>query len=200
MLLLLVLWLCFGALLILGLRPVLGGWGTPAVVVWPPYVLFGLALAAAASLKAAVAPGVHPTLRSLRPLFVFALGGGLLFAIHPLLARLSDARVFQTRLASSRATYDELVTRLPADSTIGRWRWHAGFRYQVDSGPPLRVAILQPGRGYEGYEVALHDPVGRFDQAGTLPGTPLPFNGRLEACRPVQPPWYRCVLRPPPAS
>jgi hypothetical protein len=188
MLLLLVVWLVIGALLILGLRPVLGGWGTPAIVVWPPYVLAGLGLAAAA-LKASIRPGAPPTLRSLRPLLLFALGGGLLFAVHPLLARYSDAQVFRSRLTRSQASYDGIVTQLPADSTSDGWRWHASLRYLVDSSPTLRVAILQPGRGYDGNEVALYAPAGWPDTGGATP-----FVGRLTGCTPVHLPWYRCLI------
>lgn len=191
---LLLIWLVLGALLILGIRPVLGGWEPPALLVWPVYVLLGLALAAA-GLKASVRPGVPPSLRSLRPLFVFALGGGLLFAIHPWLAHFSDAQVFRARLARYQTAYGELVAQLPADSTSGLWRWRANVRYLVDSGPPLRVAILQDGRAYDGDEVALYDPVGRLDTVGLASGIPRPFDGRIGSCKPVRLPWYRCVIQ-----
>lgn len=191
--LLLLLWLVLGALLILGFRPLLGGWAPPALIVWPVYVLLGLALAAA-GLKASIRSGVPPSLRSLRPLFVFALGGGLLFAVHPWLARYSDARVFRARLARHHTAYDDIVAHLPADSTSGLWRWHANLRYLVDSGPPLRLAILQEGRAYDGDEVALYDPMGRLDTVGLASRTSRPFGGRIAACSPVQLPWYRCVI------
>jgi hypothetical protein len=191
---LLSLWLVLGALLILGLRPLLGGWGSPAIVVWPPYVLLGLALTAVA-LKASIPRGAPPTLRSLRPVFIFGLGGGLLFALHPLLARYSDAQLFRIRLARSQTAYTGLMAQLPTDSAVGRWRWHAGLQYLVDSGPPLRVAILQQGRGYDGNEVALYDPVGQFAPGGLITGPPRPFDGRLEGCRPIQGLWHRCLLR-----
>jgi len=193
MTLLIALWLVLGALVILGLRPILGGWGSPALVVWPAYILLGLALAAA-SLRSAVRPGGPPGLRSLRPLFLFALGGGLLFAIHPWLARQSDARLFRVRLARDRAAYDSLLARLPTDSTSGPWRWHADRRYLVDSGPPLRLAVLQQGRGYEGDEVALYDPAGQPDTSGRAHDVSHLFGGRLAGCDPVQLPWYRCVI------
>jgi hypothetical protein len=193
MTLLIAIWLVLGALLILGLRPVLGGWGSPALVVWPVYVLLGLALAAA-SLEASLRPGPPPGRRSLRPLFLFALGGGILFAIHPWLARYSDTQVFRVRLARNQTAYDGLVTQLPTDSTSGAWRWHANLRYLVDSGPPLRLAVLQQGRGYDGDEVALYDPVGRLDTVRSAPGLLRPFGGRIAGCNPVLLPWYRCVL------
>lgn len=194
MLSLLILWLLLGALLILGFRPLLGGWASPALAVWPVYVLIGLALVAA-SLKAVVRPRNPPSFRALRPLFLFALGGGLLFAVHPWLARYSDARVFRTRLAHHQAGYDTLVARLPADSTSGPWRWFAGIRYLVDSGPPLRIAVLQEGRAYDGHEVALYDPAGSLEPARSSPGDRRPFGGRIERCDPVQPPWYRCIIQ-----
>jgi hypothetical protein len=197
MLLLLIVWLVLGGLLLLGLRPILGGWGAPALIAWPVYVLLGLALAAA-SLKAAVRPGVAPSLRSLRPLFVFALGGGLLSAVHPWLARYSDMQVFRSRLARYQTAYDDLVSQRPTDSMSGPWHWHADRRYQVDSGPPLRLAILQEGRAYDGDEVALYDPVGRLDTVGAASSTPRPFGGRIAGCQPVRLPWYRCVLHPAP--
>jgi len=190
---LLILWLVLGALLLLGIRPILGGWGSPILLVWPIYVLLGLALAAA-GLKAAVRAGVPPSFRSLRPLFVFALGGGSLFAIHPWLARYSDVQVFRTRLTRDRAIYDDIEARLPTDSLSGRWHWYANRRYQVDSGPPRRLAILQDGRAYDGDEVALYDPVGRLDTVGVASRLPRPFGGRIASCQPVRPPWYRCVL------
>jgi hypothetical protein len=190
---LIVLWLLLGALLILGLRPVLGGWGATALMVWPPYVLLGLGLAAA-GLKASIRPGTPPGLRSLRPLFVFALGGGLLFAIHPWLARFSDTRLFRARLAGHQPAYNELVANPGTDSASGPWRWHADFRYLADSGPPLRIAILQHGRAYDGDEVALYDPLGRLDTVGPTSTHARPFGGALRRCDPIQPPWYRCVL------
>jgi len=190
----LILWLGLGALIILGLRPFLGGWGTAAVVVWPPYVLLGLALTAAA-LKASIRPGIPPSLRSFRPLLIFALGGGMLFAIHPLLARYSDSRVFRARFARSQAVYEALVAQLPTDSTSRGWRWHANIRYMVDSGPPTRVAILQAGRGYDGEEVALYDTAGPFDPRLPESGYARRFDSRLGTCEPVRPPWYRCSFR-----
>jgi len=186
-------WLVLGAFIIIGLRPILGGWGHPALIVWPAYVLLGLALAAA-SLKGALRPSARPGLRSLRPIFLFALGGGLLFALHPWLARYSDAQVFRARLRRDHAAYEGLVAQLPTDSTAGPWRWHATFRYLVDSGPPLRLAVLQSGRSYDGNEVALYDPVGRLDTVGLAAGGPPPFSGRIGGCSPVLPPWYRCLI------
>lgn len=193
---LLILWLGLGALIILGLRPFLGGWGTAAVVVWPPYVLLGLALTAAA-LKASIRPGIPPSLRSFRPLLIFALGGGVLFAVHPLLARYSDSRVFQVRLARSQTTYDSLVAQLPVDSTSGGWRWHGDLRYLVDSGPPARIAILQAGRGYDGAEVALYDPAGPLDLRLPESGQARLFDSRLGTCDSIRHPWYRCSFRRP---
>jgi hypothetical protein len=193
--LLLILWLILGAILILGFRPILGGWAYPALLAWPVYVLLGLGLVAA-GLKASVRPGVPPTFLAMRPLFVFALGGGLLFAIHPWLARYGDSRLFRARLAHNRLAYEHLVAQLPTDSTSGLWRWHGSLRYLVDSGPPLRLAILQEGRAYDGDEVALFDPAGRLDTGGLTPGIPRPFGGRLEGCTPIQIPWYRCVVHP----
>lgn len=187
-------WLLLGALLILGLRPFLGGWGAAAVVVWPPYVLLGLALAAA-GLKASLRPRTPPGLQSLRPLFIFAFGGGLLFAIHPWLARYSDALVFRARLARHRTTYEAILAQPGPDSTSGPWRWRAELRYLADSGPPVRLAILQPGRAYDGNEVALYDPVGRLDTVGSASTLPSPFGGTVAHCDPVEPPWYRCIIR-----
>jgi hypothetical protein len=193
MTLLLVLWVVLGALVLLGLRPLLGGWGPAALVVWPAYILLGLALAAG-GLKASMRPGIPPSLRSLRPLLIFTLGGGLLFAIHPWLARCGDARAFRARLARNRPMYDSLVARLPLDSVVGPWRWHSAVRYRVDSGPPLRVAVLQPGRAYDGDEVALYDPRGAISVAGSPRPATRAFGGLLERCRPVYVPWYRCIL------
>jgi hypothetical protein len=193
MTLLISLWLVLGALIILGLRPILGGWGTPALIAWPAYILLGLALAAA-SLKTALRPGAPPGLRSLRPLFLFALGGGFLFAIHPWLARYSDQQVFRARLRRDQTAYNGLLTQLPSDSASGPWRWYAHSRYWVDSGPPPRLAVAQPGLGYDGNEVALYDPVGRLDTVGVAAGLPRPFGGRIGRCSMVLPSWYRCVL------
>lgn len=193
---LLILWLGLGAFIILGLRPLLGGWGTAALLVWPPYVLLGLALTAAA-LKASIRPGTPPSLRSFRPLLTFALGGGVLFAVHPLLARYSDSQVFRARFARSHAAYEALVAQLPADSTSGGWRWHANSRYLLDSGPPMRVAIRQAGRGYDGEEVALYDTAGPFPSSGRGSGTARPFESRLGTCESISPPWYRCSFRRP---
>jgi hypothetical protein len=193
MTLLIALWLVLGALIILGLRPILGGWGSPALIVWPTYILLGLGLAAA-SLMTSIRPGAPPGLRSLRPLFLFALGGGFLFAVHPLLARYSDTYVFRARLARDLTAYDSLLAQLPTDSTSGPWRWHANFRYLVDSGPPLRLAVLQQGRGYDGDEVALYDPVGRLDTVGLVARLHGPFGGRIAGCNPVRLPWYRCAI------
>jgi hypothetical protein len=190
---LIALWLVLGALIILGLRPILGGWGSAALVVWPAYILLGLALAAA-SLRTSTRLGSPPGPRSLRPLFLFALGGGLLFAVHPWLARYSDTHVFRARLARDQNVYDSLLARLPTDSETGPWRWHANLRYWVDSGPPLRLAVLQQGRGYDGDEVALYDPVGRLDTVGSNAGSHRPFSGRIAACNPVALPWYRCAI------
>jgi hypothetical protein len=194
MTLLISIWLLLGALVIVCLRPILGGWGTPAVVVWPIYILLGLALAAA-SVSGALRPGAPPGLRSLRPLFVFALGSGVLFAIHPLLARFSDARAFRARMEQQQSAYDSLLSGPPADSSSGPWRWHGTLAYWPDSGPPLRLAVLQPGRSYDGIEVAVYDPAGRLDTVGAATGADRPFAGRISGCSAVRPPWYRCLLR-----
>ncbi len=193
MTLLLTLWLVLGALLILGLRPVLGGWGPPATIAWPVYILLGLGLAAA-SFKAALRPDRSPGLRSLHPLFVFALGSGFLFAVHPWLARYSDSHLFRARLARNRSDYEALIAQLPTDSTSGPWRWRANLRYLVDSGPPLRLAVLQEGRAYDGDEVALYDPLGGLDTVGVAAGFPRPFDGRVVRCNPALRPWYRCLV------
>jgi len=194
---LLVLWLGLGALILLGLRPLFGGWGPPALILWPPYVLLGLALAAVA-LKASIRPGTPPTLRAFRPLLIFALGGGALFAVHPLLARFSDVATFRARLTRSLPVYEAMVANLPADSVSGRWQWGAGLRYLVDSGPPLRVAILQPGRAYDGVEVAVYDTARPDAGDRRYQGVGRPFSGSLRDCAAVRPTWYRCLLRPSP--
>jgi hypothetical protein len=144
-----------------------------------------------------IRPGIPPSLRSFRPLLIFALGGGVLFAIHPFLARYGDTRVFQARLARSQATYDALVAQLPTDSTSGGWRWHADLRYVVDSGPPMRVAILQAGRGYDGAEVALYDATGPLHPRVPESGHARLFDSRLGTCDSIRHPWYRCSFRRP---
>ena len=68
--------------------------------------------------------------------------------------------------------------------------------YEVDPGPPIRIAFPQPGGILDNWEAVIYDPTGKVLQAQGLEATPPEisalFGGTLVQCEPIQESYYRC--------
>ena len=132
------------------------------------------------------------------------LGAIVLWLVLPQLARAGDQFLFTRRFASLRAQYATLVAEVQRGAPSPRtWAEQEGIRFQVDPGPPVRVAFLQPGGILDNWEGVIYDPTGRVRRAtgwrNGIPGnyTASPdlvnlFGGALLACVPIEDAYYRC--------
>jgi hypothetical protein len=84
-----------------------------------------------------------------------------------------------------------------------RWTERRGVDFMVDSGPPVRVAFLQPGGLLDNWEGIVYDPTGRVATAvGWREGSPGEFTaaadvkklfgGDLVRCVPIEHAYFRC--------
>ena len=132
-----------------------------------------------------------------------ALTGGYLEA------RGADALV-RFRFSRNHAAYEQIVRTVLADSAKS-WADSSilhdgatGLAYEVDSGPPIRVAFPQPGGILDNWWGFIYDPTGqvdtargwRFDRGSqefTAPDGILKlFGGDLVACDRFEGAWYIC--------
>ena len=132
------------------------------------------------------------------------LGALILWLLLPQLTRAGDAFLFTRRFTSLRTQYATLVAEVQSGATSPlTWGEENGIRFQVDSGPPIRVAFLQPGGILDNWEGVVYDPTGRVATAtGWRAGvagnyTAAPdvlnvFGGALVACEPIEGAYYRC--------
>ena len=133
------------------------------------------------------------------------LGALVLWLALPHITRAGDQFLFTQRFATLHARYEALVaevrrTGAPSPQT---WTTRGGIQFQVDSGPPVRVAFLQPGGILDNWEGVVYDPTGRVTTAtGWRAGVPgnysaAPdvvglFGGALVRCEPIEGAYYRC--------
>lgn len=108
----------------------------------------------------------------------------------------------QLRFRRHRAHYERLIAAaergaLQDDGIEG------GVRYQIDPGPPVRMAFLLPGGVLDNWCGIVHDPtadvlaineatLGAEDwYASSVRGL---FGGDMTSCRPMDPPFYLCCF------
>jgi hypothetical protein len=97
---------------------------------------------------------------------ILPLGALILWLLLPQLTRAGDAFLFTRRFTSLRAQYATLVAEVQSGATLPTtWGEQNGIRFQVDSGPPMRVAFLQPGGILDNWEGVVYDPTGRVATA-----------------------------------
>ena len=133
--------------------------------------------------------------------FGFIISGLGLWYAEPFLRREGDAALFRYRFMTSRALYDRIVDdaeRARAGHSYGE---RDGVRFQVDAGPPVRVAFPQPGGIIDNWEGVIYDPTGEVLKArgwaepgavSAPPGVKELFGGDLVSCRHVEGNYYRC--------
>lgn len=121
------------------------------------------------------------------------------------LARAGDALEFRLRFSRVEPRYAALVPELLRDTGAAPdYRHRAGVTFVVDSGPPKRLAFLQPGSFLDNWEAIVYDPTGavgsargwRYDR-GEQEFTAPPevrrlFGGDMVVCDHVRGPWFRC--------
>ena len=126
-----------------------------------------------------------------------ALGGGHLTAA-------GDQALARLRFERHRAAYERVVREVTSGAARAGTQPVTGPRYDVDSGPPVRIVFPQPGGIIDNWEGIVYDPTGavgaargwRFDrgrQEFTAPaGVRTLFGGDLVGCRSLGGPWYIC--------
>ena len=95
--------------------------------------------------------------------------------------------------------YEAIVGRVMATGNA-RGGEASGVQFEVDAGPPLRVAFPQPGGIIDNWEGVVWDPTDVVRSAtgwrdGTYTASPVAkalFGGDLVACRHVIDHFYRC--------
>lgn len=125
------------------------------------------------------------------------------------LASLGSETLFRMRFASHRGTYEQVVRELTAEAAppgaapASSGERH-GVRYELDVGPPVRLAFPQPGGILDNWEGAVYDPAGavraargwRFDRGEqeftAPPAVRRLFGGDIVWCEHIRGPWYRC--------
>jgi len=131
----------------------------------------------------------------------FVISGLALWHMEPHISRKGDAAIFRYRFTANRAAYDRIVAeaeRAGAGSSYGE---RAGILFEVDGGPPVRVAFPQPGGLLDNWEGVIYDPTGEVLKASwrsspgevsAPPGVRELFGGDLVACHHVEGNYYRC--------
>lgn len=111
--------------------------------------------------------------------------------------------VFALRFSFSRPRYEAAVARIQAAAPAQRDKV-AGRDYNVDPGPPLRVAFVQPGSVLDNYSAIVYDPTGLVMKANQFKGdwsnwndpklahVKKLFGGDLVWAEHLGGPWYRC--------
>lgn len=134
--------------------------------------------------------------------FGFALCSLILWQVEPVVSQAGDTATFRIRFSTNRATYDRIVAEV--ERSLGSVPPHGerwGIRFQVDAGPPVRVAFRQPGGLLDNWEGVVYDPTGLVSQAqgwrspgefSAPPDIKQLFGGDLVSCRHVEKSYYRC--------
>ena len=193
------LWLALGVLLALGHRPLYNTLWLLLVYVWGLYALLGLALLIAV-LQLPRRTGVPYAALTLA-------GAAVLWFGYWTFASWGERPYFAWRNAHYWPRYRAVVADVLRDSGPPtyqpRWTEWRGVHFMVDSGPPLRIAFLQPGGLLDNWEGFVYDPTGRVATAtGWRAGaagqyTAAPdvfklFGGDLVRCEPIEVHYFRC--------
>jgi hypothetical protein len=136
-------------------------------------------------------------------------GGGAMVLLEvalalglPYVSAAGDQFQFGRRFARLRPQYEAIVARVVAASEP-RGGEASGIVFEVDAGPPRRVAFPQPGGIVDNWEGVVWDPTGvvrsatgwRDGRPGAYTAAPEArrlFGGDLVACRHVVDHFYRC--------
>jgi hypothetical protein len=193
-------WLAIGLALALLAKPLYEALWILLVGVWAVFALLGLVLVIVALIRL-------PRRTALACTTLVIVGGIGLYYSHGAIADWGAGHYTAWRYARERPRYDAVVADVLAGTagvlpTHG-WAEGRGIDYAVDSGPPLRVAFLQPGGILDNWEGVVYDPTGRVATAtGWRHGTPgqytaepdvlRVFGGDLVLCRWIEAHYYRC--------
>ena len=111
--------------------------------------------------------------------------------------------VFALRFHLNKRYYEAAVARVKAAAPAQRDKV-AGRDCNVDHGPPLRIAFIEPGGFLDNYTAIVYDPTGLVMKANQFKGdwsnweepklahVKQLFGGDLVWAEPVGGPWYRC--------
>ncbi len=122
----------------------------------------------------------------------------------PPVARAVNGGFTWATLLIKRSTYDE-VARLAASGNFPADGWHqtGDVRFNIDSGPPLRLAFQLPGGLLSDWRAIVYDPSGQVLSANyrTAIGriaapmdTRALFGGDMTSCDHLTGPYYRCIF------
>jgi hypothetical protein len=189
-------WVAAGVALAFFDRPL---WDTIWVLtlgLWALYAGWGLTLFAIVSWLGWRRGRLPAVLSSIATFII--LGVGLALTL-PHVAAAGDEFQFSRRFSKLRPQYEAIVARV-ASATPRQGGEFNGVQYDVDAGPPLRVAFRQPGGIIDNWEGVVWDPSGVVRSAkgwrnGTYTASPEAkalFGGDLVACRHVADHFYRC--------
>ncbi|HEY2377944.1 MAG TPA: hypothetical protein VGH98_18365 [Gemmatimonadaceae bacterium] len=193
-------WILLGILIAFFQRPIWDAIWVLALGVWPLYALAGVALLVVAALRARA--GARDARAAIA--LILLAGIGLWFG-EARIAWIGDEWVFKLHFARMRAEYERIVAevqRQPAGDTTSEGALH-GVRYQIDRGPPMRVAFLQPGGMLDNWEGVVYDPTGAVASAtgwqqgvagrfSAPPNVRVLFGGDLVGCERIENAFYRC--------
>jgi hypothetical protein len=131
--------------------------------------------------------------RERRPLRVVAalailVSGGVIFGRDSSLVELGD----HLRFAISRPKYLEIVRRVEAGQAQSGEQSYLGITYEVDPGPPTRVAFPLPNGLVDNWCAVI------FDKTGSLRATNASmtsiFGGDLVGCRAIEENFFECCF------
>ena len=196
---LLALWLALGFTLAFAHRPLYNTLWLLLLWVWALYVLLGLAL-----LRALFR---FPRRTALAYAATTLAGSCLLWLGHGLLASWGERPYLAWRAAHYWPRYRAVVTdvlrgSVRADPRV-RWRERNGVDFMIDTGPPVRIAFLQPDALLDNWEGIVYDPTGRVatavgyrdgipDEYTAAPDVVRLFGGDLLWCQPLEPHYFLC--------
>lgn len=134
--------------------------------------------------------------------FGFVCLGFLMTYQSPYIESMGNDLVVQSRFKQHFSEYERIVSEAKNGVLAEGYGESNGVRYQVESGPPLRVAFPQPGGILDNWEGIIYDPTGEVLKAKgwAEPGTKLSappevvelFGGSLVSCTRLAGDYYRC--------